>query len=151
MPRRPAPGPRLFACAPRSGFSLVEVILALGICTFALIAIMGLLPVALDSAGEALTMARRAKVIQQVSHDLQQAPFSSLSAEMPAWKRTFDGDGVETTDPAQIFYTVTGSQPADLTLPGASIANPELASIVVEIASPSETHRVPLVLANRGD
>jgi uncharacterized protein (TIGR02598 family) len=135
----------------RRGFSLVEVMLALGICTFAVVAIMGLLPLALDSAGEALTMARRAKVIQKVSNDLQQAQFSGLAAEIANRRWTFDVSGMETTDPVQIFFTVTGDQPRNLTLPGASSANPDLAAVVMRIATPAATNLVPLVIANRGE
>jgi uncharacterized protein (TIGR02598 family) len=144
----PAPASARFLWA---GFSLVEVILALGICAFAVIAIMGLLPLALDSAGEALTMARRAKVIQKVSNDLQQAQFSGLAADITNRTWTFDVSGIETADPTQTFFTVTGDPPRDLTLPGASSANPDLAAVVVRIATPSATNLVPLLIANRGE
>lgn len=54
---------------PRA-FSLIEVVLALGIISFALVGIMGLFPVAMKSAQESQRETRAALIARQVFSDL---------------------------------------------------------------------------------
>jgi len=53
------------------GFSLVEVVLALGVISFALVGIMGLFPVALKSAQESQRETRATLIAQQIFSDLR--------------------------------------------------------------------------------
>lgn len=55
----------------KSAFSLVEVAIALGIISFALIAIMGLFPVAMKSAQESQRETRATMIAQQIFSDLR--------------------------------------------------------------------------------
>lgn len=57
-----------------SGFSLVEMALALAVISFALVGIMGLLPVALQSAQDSQRETRAAFIAQQIFNDLQSLP-----------------------------------------------------------------------------
>src|SRR4051812_25866472 len=50
----------------KDGFSLVEVVLALGIVAFAVVAIMGMFPVALSSAKDSLSETHAAMIAQMV-------------------------------------------------------------------------------------
>lgn len=52
------------------GFSLIEIVLALGIISFALVGIMGLFPVAMNSALESQRETRAAHIAQQIFTDL---------------------------------------------------------------------------------
>lgn len=54
-----------------SGFSLVEVVLALGVIAFALVGIMGLFPVAIKSAQESQRETRATLIAQQIFSDLR--------------------------------------------------------------------------------
>ncbi len=54
----------------RTAFSLIEIVLALGIISFALVGIMGLLPVAMKSAQESQRETRAAQIAQQIFSDL---------------------------------------------------------------------------------
>lgn len=59
---------------PAPGFSLIEIVLALGIISFALVGIMGLFPVAMRSAQESQRETRAAQIAMQIFNDLKSAP-----------------------------------------------------------------------------
>ncbi len=65
------------AVRPRAcGFSLVEIVLAIGITSFALIATLGLLPVGLNSLRESSTQTAVANISQYIRGELQQISFN---------------------------------------------------------------------------
>lgn len=64
-----AQGPRPKAAA---GFSLVEVVIALGLATFALIGILSMFPVALGTAQDAVIETRVALIAQNIFSDLRE-------------------------------------------------------------------------------
>ncbi len=55
----------------KHGFSLIEVVLALGVIAFALVGIMGLFPVAMKSAQESQRETRATLIAQQIFSDLR--------------------------------------------------------------------------------
>jgi len=57
-----------------SAFSLIEIVLALGIISFALVGIMGLFPVAMKSAQESQRETRATQIAQQIFSDLKAVP-----------------------------------------------------------------------------
>lgn len=57
-----------------AAFSLIEVVLALGVIAFALVGIMGLFPVAMRSAQESQRETRATLIARQIFSDLQTAP-----------------------------------------------------------------------------
>jgi len=61
----------VFILSKKRGFSLVEVVLALGVIAFALVGIMGLFPVALKSAQESQRETRATLIAQQIFSDLR--------------------------------------------------------------------------------
>jgi len=58
----------------RSGFSLVEVVLALAIVSFSLVGILSIFPVALDTASDSKTETRVTVIAQNIISDLQTSP-----------------------------------------------------------------------------
>jgi len=76
----------------RSAFSLVEVTLALGVIAFALIAILGLIPVGLSSARDATEDTRVSLIAQDVAVRAR-ALFGPASAASPATNWFFDSEG----------------------------------------------------------
>jgi uncharacterized protein (TIGR02598 family) len=74
-------------------FTLVEVALALGLCAFALTAIVALLPVSLDSARNAQETTRVAKAFETVASELTQSPFDAVGA-MTTRDYYFDYEGL---------------------------------------------------------
>jgi type II secretory pathway pseudopilin PulG len=66
------------AGAGRAGFSLVEVVLAVGVVAFAFVAIMGLLPAGLQQFRQAIDNSVCTQIAQRVIMDCQQTDFNTL-------------------------------------------------------------------------
>lgn len=62
-----------------SAFSLIEIVLALGIISFALVGIMGLFPVAMRAAQESQRETRAAQIATQIFSDLKSLPASNTA------------------------------------------------------------------------
>lgn len=74
----------------RQAFSLVEITLAIGILSFCMIPIMGLIPVALNTSRKAMEKNIETRILQNVRAELLQIPFSELPEEGVF---VFDADG----------------------------------------------------------
>lgn len=107
----------------RGGFSLVEVVLALGLCAFALVSLMSLTPVSLDSARNALEITRVSKAFQQVTTELTQSKFANVAA-MTTVTKYFDYDGNPTTNASVRYFTILA------TVAGSPIANQSPGSLL---------------------
>jgi uncharacterized protein (TIGR02598 family) len=122
-----------------SGFTLVEVVLALGLCSFAIVSLLSLMPVSLNTAREAMDMARGSKAAQQVAAELSQSQFSNLTAlSGSSLERTFDYDGNPTSDAKDIYFTVTASVTNSTLLPGAADSSASLARVCLEVKTPRQ-------------
>lgn len=67
---------------PRSsfeGFSLIEIVLALAVVSFAIVGIMGLFPVAMKSAQESQRETRAAQIARQIFDEIQSLPPSNTA------------------------------------------------------------------------
>jgi uncharacterized protein (TIGR02598 family) len=65
---------------PSSAFSLVEVTLAIGIAAFCLIAVLGLLPVGVQTNRNATSQTRATNIIAAVVADLRATPATSTTS-----------------------------------------------------------------------
>jgi uncharacterized protein (TIGR02598 family) len=120
------------------GFSLVEVVMALGLCAFALVSLVSLMPVSLDYSRRALEISRVSKAFQKVGSELTQSTFSSveaLSATSPKWY--FDYDGNATDKVVDRYYTITATVDASpiQNQPSASLLRVKLESVTPTNAS----------------
>lgn len=70
------------------GFSLIEVVVALGIVSFAVIAILGLIPTGLNTLKDSNAETVRAQIVRSIAGSALTANFSSLNATA-----SFDSDG----------------------------------------------------------
>lgn len=76
-------------------FSLVEVVLAIGVVSFAFVAILGLLPAGMSQFRKAIDTSVAADIAQRVIDDAQQTDWDTLTnIPWPAY-RYFDERGVE--------------------------------------------------------
>lgn len=75
------------------GFSLIEVVIALGVAAFALVTLMGLLPSGLKTFKGTMNSAVGSQIAQRVFSDIQIADWSSLTST----NRFFDEQGNELT------------------------------------------------------
>jgi len=112
---------------------LVEVTIALGLVTFAMVSTLAILPVGLSSLRDAREIQAQANILQQVGTDFEATPF----AEIPATNVFhFDPDGLrladsDTAGPGSYEVTTQVSAPSYPGMPG-SIAN-RLKRVEIEI------------------
>lgn len=104
----------------REGFSLIEVTAAIGILSFCVIAIMGLVAVALRTSRQSIDKNIEARILQNIRSELLQEPFSALPDEGTV---VFDGEAyrLEQTEPdeSRKFYEATWSKLPNAILPSA--------------------------------
>ena len=82
----------------RGAFSLVEVVVALGVLSFSLVAILGLIPIALQAIGTTVQNNAQMRIVQATRTRLLNEPFSSLP--LPAttiYTYTVEGLAIEDT------------------------------------------------------
>ena len=108
----------------RAAFSLVEVTLAIGIIAFALIAILGLIPVGLKSGGEAIDATRTSLAAKDAQNRVKSSVTSATFAgtadiALPAW--FYDREGVFVDTAVNGFGNVVYR--ADATIKGSWGAN----------------------------
>lgn len=152
-PMTPPPNIPRICHRRRAGFTLIEVVLALGLCSFALVSLVSLLPISLNTARNSVEITRKAKLTQQVIAELAQSRFQSLIAlSGTVVQRTFDYDGLPTTESNSIYFTVRTTVEASTTLPGSSTASPSLARVKIEVKTPRETMpgKTAVVLSDSG-
>jgi len=102
---------------PRNGFSLVEVTIAIGIMAVALVPVVSLLPIGLDSYRKAVEISVGTQIVQRVVSDLQHADFDTITStngsglkQFPI--RYFDDQGsekMEPTDEGAIYQVAYGT------------------------------------------
>ncbi len=99
--------------ASSRAFSLVEVVLALGVVSFAIVAILGLFPVALNSNRAGINEGRAAELVRAITGtiDSQCATFSTINC----YGATLDLTSLKKGDPPVTLYA---SYPSSYPSPG---------------------------------
>ena len=77
----------------QSGFSLVEVVLAVGVVSFSLLPMLALLPTGLESVRESANEAALAAIVAKARAELNQAAWSDVSAKLNGRQWFFDESG----------------------------------------------------------
>jgi uncharacterized protein (TIGR02598 family) len=115
----------------RRGFSLVEVAVALGLMSFVIVGLLGLIPIGLNTIGDAKNDSLRAEIIKSVANTAQQTDFSLLGT-LDGTKYQFDNYGMLSSTGAiyeavlKIGSVSVPSSTSPVTLPG-------LASVTIAI------------------
>lgn len=117
---------------PASAFSIVEIMLAIGVVAFAFVALMGLLPVGLDGFRNALDTSVRSQIVQRLVTDAQQTDFEKLKAQAGQF-RFFDDEGTEVPAGASI-YTASLLVEETTELPKATVTE-NLLTLQIRIAA----------------
>lgn len=131
----------------RDAFSLVEVTMALGIVLFALLTIVGLLPMGLTSLRDAMEQTVESQIVQRTSAEVLLTPYKQLAQTISGRTCYYDGEGYllassPAAAPAATQYWVTTTQ-ADPVYPGtASLTDPatgigSLSTIRIEVVRAS--------------
>lgn len=116
----------------KRAFSLVEMTTSLGVMSFAMVAVLGLLPVGMKAFQEADTQARYSRHGQDWLTVAQQTDFSALSSLAGEYYYDQDGLEVKKDDPSKIV-TVTLKVESQVTLPGFNPSSNHLAHVLVEV------------------
>jgi len=90
----------------RGAFSLMEVVIALGVVTFALVGLMGLMPVSIDSSRASVNETRAAQIAQRLFTDYKGQSFTGITFPL------YDTSGNPTGNnlaPSINLTTLTGS------------------------------------------
>ncbi|GAT33591.1 Verru_Chthon cassette protein B [Terrimicrobium sacchariphilum] len=98
----------------RSGFTLIEVTISLGIVAFAMVSLVGLLPAGLSNFRMAMSQTIESQIVQGLSEEIALTDFSNL-ADLEGRKFTYDNSGVTTRtgDPATIYTATVKLEPVD--------------------------------------
>ncbi len=136
----------------QNGFSLVEVVLAIGVVAFAFVAIFGMLPTGLGISRQAMNASVGAQIAQRIINDAQQADFAELLKDASGKpiagtnqtgrkaERYFDDQGGELPAASKrlaIYHVNTRINPATA-MPKTGTANGDnvhLAVITVQVAN----------------
>lgn len=118
-----------------AAFSLVEVVLAIGIISFAFVAVFGLLPVGLHSFRQSIDNSLGSQIVQRLINEAQQTDYPALIATTSSL-RYFDDQGREVPALKDSIYTAEVSVVAPTTLPNTTSPPTEsLATVIVKLAN----------------
>ena len=162
-PDRAGPSKCLEACSEvlfflpvsRAGraFTLIEVLLALGIVSFAFMALCGMLPVGLKTYRDAMDATCRANIVRVVSAELAQSPYTNIDTTLMSSNRYFSDQGLEVTSAADARFRVKYVN----VLSGTSLfgaTNSSLKPVTIEISAVqggSSLSRVTVFIPNNGN
>jgi len=126
-----------FSPFPRSGFSLIEVAMAIGIFSFCLITIMGLIPVALKTTRSSFDKNIETRMLQATRANLTHTPYSTLPG---AGSLVFDSEGTEILLPSstEIRFRVSYTNISTTVLPGGQTAA-KLTTALISISNTATT------------
>ena len=137
--------------SPARGFSLIEVALALGIVSFAMVSLMALIPVGLGSFQKAMNLTVEAQIVQGITTDVGLRKFSTLA---PA-QYFYDAQGTPVTSSRGRVYTAALSFRDGLSnvKSGETLdaASGSLASIdITSTVNPGQVRHYTILVANNG-
>lgn len=113
----------------RSGFSLVEVTIALGVVTFAAVSILGLLPTGLVVMRDAMNQTVESQIVRSIAGQSVVANFANLTAGSPFY---FDNEGQRILKAEDSVYTVSLSSTPPI-YPGSTNAGGNLSASLVNL------------------
>ena len=100
-----------------AAFSLVEIVLALGVAAFALIAVMGMLPIGLKTQQASVNQTKANAVVSQIIDDLRadvRLPPGQASKAEGEWAN-LHGHWAAVAVPDTLFFTNEGDQTGSVT------------------------------------
>ena len=116
-----------------SGFSLVEITMALGIIAFAFVTIFGLLPAGLNSFRKAMDISIGTQIVQRLINEAEQTDFLVL-IKQPSVERYFDDQGTELSEARGAIYHAILRVKKNTTFPSAP-SNDYIATVTVQVAN----------------
>lgn len=122
----------------QAGFSLVEVTLAVAIAALAIITLLGLLPQGLDMARKTSLMINDSNILEQLTHDMENASFDLLPPPNQKVKKYYNDQAREVLqDATDLAYVVEIEPQQVVALPKAEMTQPYMRRMVIRIAATS--------------
>ncbi|MGB8355391.1 MAG: Verru_Chthon cassette protein B [Chthoniobacteraceae bacterium] len=122
----------------QSAFSLVEVVMAIGVVAFAFISVLGLIPTGLNTFKQAVDASVGAQIVQRVMNEAEQTDFSVLTSGSTSTiskpMRYFDEQGNELTATNGAIYQVN-TRITPSTSISANASYTTVATVIVQIAN----------------
>jgi len=121
-----------------AGFSMVELVLSLGVLAFAFVSLLALLPAGMSTFRKAVDASVTSQISQRIVNEIQESDFSTYLkkyANAQQTPRYFDDQGNELPDKTNALYWVNVKLATSPTLPGATVSNENLATVTVQIAN----------------
>jgi len=113
----------------RSGFSLIEVTIALGVVTFAAVSILGLLPTGLLVMRDAMNQTVESQIVRSIAGQSVVANFANLTNGSPFY---FNDEGQRILTAEGSVYTVSLSNTTPI-YPGSTNAGANLSASLVNL------------------
>ncbi len=113
----------------QAGFSLIEVTIALGVVAFALLTVLGLLPIGLSILSGAATQTGAANIAKEMSSEVQQIPLSEITT-LPQKVYYYDRSGTQVTTSQGAYFSANFAI-NDPSLPGVPADYASIAKTVV--------------------
>ena len=106
------------------GFSLVEVTMALGIISFGMVSVLGLIPVGLNTMRQAMDATVEEQIVRKISGEVLLTPYSQISSKIISQPFYFDDQGtaLKTSGKARFRATVADGTTA---YPGSTATPPD--------------------------
>jgi uncharacterized protein (TIGR02598 family) len=123
-----------------AAFSLVEIVIALGVAAFCLIAVLGLLPVALKTQQASIQQTTATQILSQVGSSLRAAVRypPGLAAQLQDGDKELHGHWLSVGTPDTLYYTNEGVQTGGVS-PGGPPADAVFRLTLTYIAPPTDT------------
>jgi uncharacterized protein (TIGR02598 family) len=126
-----------------AGFSLVELVMAIGIVSFAFVSLFALLPVGLTTFRHTMDTSIGSQIVQRIINEAQQTDYPTL-INTTSNDRYFDDQGNEVQSIDSSIYTVEVTVTAPTALPNSSMPDStSLATVVVKLANDPGHHPAP--------
>lgn len=123
---RPFPQLRPNSRSRHRAFSLVEVTMAIGLVTFTMMVILGILPIGLQTVHDSAVQQTLSKLSEQIRADLQHVPFNATSAApdygldaMKGVNYFYNREGVKVTESDPLRYFQVSLDVTNAVVPGA--------------------------------
>lgn len=134
-----------FSKSLKAGFSLVEVVLAVGIMGLGVVTILGLLPHGLDISRKTANEQAQTRIVDQISGELQSSDWVTLGGVVGApYVYQFDDQGLRTLDDNVTSYVARVRLPEQtegdngMRVPGRTVdgvRNRNLRRVSIEVAT----------------
>lgn len=136
---------RRFSRRGTQGITLVETVIALGIVSFAMVSILGMIPVGLSNFQSAQHLTIESSIVQGVTGELQRTDVTNLSST----NLYFDDQGRASTA-AKAIYTVKVGDPQNLDASNliSSTAAKSVLLTVNNRSRPSLTNHYSVIIVN---